>query len=185
MLVLTEVSSRKTRWLESSSFCSRIQRRRARATSARSCSLACRTFFVRDAVPLQKTKQRRAASWKPVLVHRCDDLVQRPISLLCDKAEDLVGVIVQRRAAPAAGLGFERPFVPPSLVPANRRTDADTKAFRRLIPRGSLFNRLNNPLAQIRRISLGHGILQCRITCQDSAFPASMGIPIQTQRKPV
>jgi len=53
-------------------------------------------FFARDAVALQKPKQRRAASRKPARVHRRDDLVQCPITLLCDKAEDLIGVIVQR-----------------------------------------------------------------------------------------
>ena len=134
---------------------------------------------MRDAVALQKSKQRRAASRKPVLVHRRDDLVQRPIPLLCDNLKDLLGVILQLRAAPAAELGFEPPFVPPVLMPANRRTDADTEAFRRLIPCGSLINCLNNTLAQIRRISLGNGILQCPITRQDSACPALMGIAIQ------
>src|SRR6516162_9367136 len=50
MWVFTEVSSINTRWVESSSRCSRIQRRRARATSARSCSLACRALW--DGPPL-------------------------------------------------------------------------------------------------------------------------------------
>jgi len=135
MLVFTEVSSIKTRWVESSSPCSRIQRLRARATSARSCSLTCRTFFKRDAVALQKPEQCRAAAGYAALVHRRHELVQRPISLLLDKRNDLVGVIVQRRVAPADGFGRNRSCLPPSLMPSNR---------------------LNNARAQIRRIGRGH-----------------------------
>jgi hypothetical protein len=47
-------------------------------------------------VAFQKTKQRRAASGKPAPVHRRDDLVQRPITLLCDNLEYRLGVIVKR-----------------------------------------------------------------------------------------
>lgn len=47
MLVLTEVSSMNTRLDVSSKPCSLIQRRRARATSARSCSAARRLFFLK------------------------------------------------------------------------------------------------------------------------------------------
>src|SRR4051812_26114807 len=105
MLVFTDVSSRKTRWVESSSPWSRIQRRRARTTSSRSCSEACNTFFVRNALTLQKTEQRRAASGYPALAHRCNDLVQRPVVLLLHQGENLIGVIVQRRTASPAGFG--------------------------------------------------------------------------------
>src|SRR5262252_8322790 len=108
MLVFTEVSSINTRWVESSSRCSRIQRRRARATSARSCSLACRTFFKSDAVAHQKTKQRRAAPRYSALVHRRDKLIQRPVPLLLNKPNNLFGVLLQRRAASTARLGLNR-----------------------------------------------------------------------------
>ena len=101
MFVFTDVSSMKTRRDESSSPCSRIQRLRARATSVRSCSLACRTFFECDAVALQKAEQRRAASRNPTLVHRRDNLVERPIALLLDQRDNLLGVILQWRPARA------------------------------------------------------------------------------------
>src|SRR6516225_3246731 len=159
MLVFTEVSSINTRWVESSSRCSRIQRRRARATSARSCSLACRTFFKSDAVAHQKTKQRRAAPRYSALVHRRDKLIQRPVPLLLNKPDNFFGVLLQRRAAPAARLGLNRPLVPPRLMPPHRRGDADTEAFRRLIPCRSLVNRFNHSRAQVRRIRSGHGSL--------------------------
>ena len=61
MLVVTAVSSRNTSLAGSSSPCSRIQRRRARATSARSRSAACRLFFKGDVVPVKKARQRAAA----------------------------------------------------------------------------------------------------------------------------
>src|SRR5215468_3105721 len=159
MLVFTEVSSINTRWVESSSRCSRIQRRRARATSARSCSLACRTFFKSDAVAHQKTKQRRAAPRYSALVHRRDKLIQRPVPLLLNKLDNLCRVLLQRRAAPATRLGLDRPLVPPRLMPSHRRGDADTEAFRRLIPGRSLVNRFNHSRAQVRRIRSAHGSL--------------------------
>src|ERR1700756_5674839 len=105
MLVFTAVSSMKTRQVESSSPCSRIQRRRAQATSARSCSDACRTFFERDAVTLQKPKQRRAAAGYLPLVHCSDKFVERPITLLLNEGDNLLGMVFQRRAAAAVGLG--------------------------------------------------------------------------------
>src|SRR6516164_10398239 len=159
MLVFTEVSSINTRWVESSNRCSRIQRRRARATSARSCSLACRTFLKSDAVAHQKTKQRRAAPRYSALVHRHDKLIQRPVPLLLNKPDNFFGVLLQRRAAPAARLGLNRPLVPPRLMPPHRRGDADTEPFRCLIPCRSLVNRFNHSRAQVRRIGSGHGSL--------------------------
>ena len=45
-------------------------------------------------------------------------------------------------------------------MPANRRTDADIEAFRRLLPRGSLVDRFNHTHTQIHRIRLGHDASQ-------------------------
>src|SRR4029077_21198066 len=45
-------------------------------------------------------------------------------------------------------------------MPANRRTDADTEALRRLLSRGPLVNRFNHTHPQIHRIRLGHGASQ-------------------------
>jgi hypothetical protein len=157
MLVLTAVSSMKTRRVESSDPCSRIQRRRARATSARSCSHACRTFFERDAVTLQKSKQSRPAAGYLPLVHRSDNLVERPITLLLDKGDNLFDMVFQRRAAAAVGLGAASPLVAPRLMPPHRRADADTKVFRRLVPCRSFVNCLHHTFAQIRRIRSCHG----------------------------
>ena len=185
MLVLTAVSSMKTRRVESSSPCSRIQRRRARATSARSCSEACRTFFERDAVALQKTKQRSAAAGYLALVHRSHDLVECPVLLLLNEGDNLLEIIVQRRAAPPAGFGFVSSLIAPCLMPPHSRADANGVAFRRLVPGRSLVNRFNNAFAQIRRIRSCDGSPRRRITLQDSALSHPLGIPIQLQRKPL
>src|SRR6476660_8242439 len=50
--------------------------------------------------------------------------------------------------------------MPPRLMPANRRTDADTEALRHLLSRDSLVHRFNHTHPQIRRIRLGHGASQ-------------------------
>ena len=50
--------------------------------------------------------------------------------------------------------------MPPRLMPANRRTDADTEALRGLLSRCSLVHRFNHTHPQIRRIRLGHGASQ-------------------------
>src|SRR6266536_3232350 len=65
MLVLTAVSSINTSRAGSSMPCSRIQRRRARATSARCRSAACRLFFKGDVVAVEKTPERAATGFDP------------------------------------------------------------------------------------------------------------------------
>src|SRR4029077_10230242 len=60
----------------------------------------------------------------------------------------------------AVRLGLDRPLMPPRLMPANRRTDADTEALRSLVSRGSLVHRFNHTHPQIRRIWLDHGASQ-------------------------
>src|SRR5437868_15512732 len=64
---VTAVSSRNTSLAGSSSPCSRIQRRRARATSARSRSAACRLFFEGDAMSPKKPRKSTLAGSDPSL----------------------------------------------------------------------------------------------------------------------
>src|ERR1700745_3876327 len=102
MVVFTEVSSMKTRLDESSRPCCRIQRRRARATSARSCSAPGRLFFEPEPGALQNPPKRAAPAAKPSLAQGRDELVERPVRLLGDQSQDLVRGALQRRPAPAA-----------------------------------------------------------------------------------
>ena len=81
MLVEVAVSSRNTSRAGSNMPCSRIQRRRARATSARSCSAARRLFFEADLVALKETPHRAATAGDPSLVHRRDDFIERQVRL--------------------------------------------------------------------------------------------------------
>src|SRR5450432_1288107 len=93
------------------------QRRRARATSARSCSAARRLFFEADAVALQKPPQRAAAATKPSLAQGRDELLERPVRLLGHQSQDPVRVALQWRLAPAARLWPASALLLPRLIP--------------------------------------------------------------------
>ncbi len=90
--------------------CSRFQRRRARATSARSCSAARRLFFEGDLMALKEAPDRGAAAGNLVLAHRGNHLVQRHVRLLLDQPQQKVRVLLQRRSTPAPRLGRARPL---------------------------------------------------------------------------
>src|SRR5262245_15818186 len=111
MLVVTEVSSINTRRAGSSKPCSRTQRRRARATSARWRSAACRLFFDSDAVASEKAGERAPARWDSPLVQSQNDLIQCEVRLLTDEGEDPLRVLLQWRSAPATGHGLGSPVV--------------------------------------------------------------------------
>src|SRR6516162_11963837 len=102
--VLTAVSSRNTSRAGSSSPCSRIQRRRARTTSARCRSAACRLFFKRDVVSIEKPPERAAAGSNPPLAQLCKGLLQSQIRLFCIQHQDLGGKLFERGSASAAWL---------------------------------------------------------------------------------
>src|ERR1035441_1034949 len=124
MAVLVEVSSINTSRAGSNMPCSRIQRRRARATSARSCSAARRFFFEADIVSLEQPPDRTAAAGDPSLAHRRDDLIQRQIRLLGNQRQQKVRVLLQRRYAPPGRLGRDASGFVPALHPFDRRAGA-------------------------------------------------------------
>ena len=135
--------------------CSRIQRRRARATSARSCSIARRLFFERDLVSLEKSPDRRATARNFELAHHADDLVRRQVGLQFDQRQQKVRVLLQWRRAPTAGLGgtaasreSTSPRSPPywGLLRSARLP-------RREAP---LSTQIDNSQAHVRRICLRH-----------------------------
>jgi len=61
--------------------CSLIQRRRARATSARSCSAARRLFFEADLVSPKEAPHCATTTADPSLVHGYDDFIERQVRL--------------------------------------------------------------------------------------------------------
>src|SRR6266446_9897448 len=157
MFVLTAVSSINTSRAGSSMPCSRIQRRRARATSARCCSAARRLFFFEgDVVSLEKSRDRALAGSNPPLEQFRNGLLQGQIRLLSHQSQYLFGMLFQTRNASSAWLRRATPGLHPALQPSHRRTRINTKTFSRLPPRGSCFHCFNHTLPQVGRIGLRH-----------------------------
>src|SRR5262249_16327319 len=78
--------------------------RRARATSARSCSVARRLFFESEVMALKETPNRGAAATNLVLAHFRQHLVQRHVRLCFDQSQQEFAVLFQRRSAPTPSL---------------------------------------------------------------------------------
>src|ERR1700676_4696489 len=127
MLVLTAVSSINTRRAGSSKPCSRTQRRRARATSARLRSAACRLFFDGDAVRSEESGKRASACRDSPLSQGQDHLIQRKVRLFTNEGEDPLRVLLQWRCTPAAGHGLGSPVVVEALHPPDRGAHADVE----------------------------------------------------------
>src|SRR5262245_2857426 len=105
----------KTRREALSAGCSAFNSARAAATSGRSCSAACRTFFKRDLVPIVEPPDRAGGDSELLLATQSvADLLQRQIGLLRHQIEQPLLVSLERRAAvPGAGLLPRRcPFSP-------------------------------------------------------------------------
>src|ERR1700730_11408914 len=182
MLVVTAVSSINTRWAGSRKPCSRIQRRRARATSARLRSAARRLFFDGDTMASEKSGQRAAAAWDTPLAKRRNDLIQREVRLLADEREDLPRVLLQWRSTPSTGHGFGSAVFTKALHPPERRTDADIKLFGRLPSGCSFFHKVDDARSQLTRIRSMHWPALRRINALDSHLRGVLGIPIHCGR---
>src|SRR6266481_7385113 len=135
ILVLTAVSSINTSRAGSSMPCSRIQRRRARATSARCRSAACRLFFKGDVVPNKKTRKRALAGSNPPLEQLHKRLLQGQVRLFGNESQYRLLVRFQRRHASSARLRLGTPALAPTLQPFDRRTCTDVKTLGRLASR--------------------------------------------------
>src|SRR5215831_12256271 len=179
ILVVTAVSSINTSRAGSSIPCSRIQRRRARATSARCCSAVRRLFFFEgDVVSLEKPRDRALTGPNPPLKQFRNGLLQGQNRLLGHQSQYLFGMLFQRRNASSARLRRATPALHPALQPSHRRTRINTKTFSRLPPRRSCFHCFNHTLAQVGRIGLRHcSPPQRRINAEESLTSNPMGIP--------
>src|SRR5215475_11637069 len=129
ILVVIAVSSINTRRVVSSQPCSRIQRRRARATSARLRSSARRLFFERDAMASEETRQCAAACRDTSLTQYRNELIQRKVPLFADQGEDLPRILPQGGSAPARRRWFANPIFVKALHPEDRRTGTDMVLF--------------------------------------------------------
>src|SRR5215472_17219617 len=110
--------------------CSRFQRRRARATSARSCSAARKLFFEGDLIALKKPPHRCPATGNLMLAHRADQLVQCQVRLHLDQRQQKVRVFFQRRCAPTTRFGGTLAGLAKALHPDHRRAGAHFVLFR-------------------------------------------------------
>src|SRR5499427_267638 len=157
ILVVTAVSSINTSRAGSSMPCSRIQRRRARATSARCCSAARRLFFFEgDVVSLEKSRGRALAGSNPPLAQFSNGLLQGQVRLFGNESQYLFRMPFQRRNASSTGFRRATPALVPAPQPSHRRTRVNTETFRRLPPRCSCFHSLDHAPPQVSRIRLWH-----------------------------
>src|SRR6266581_8988831 len=180
MLVVTAVSSINTRWAGSSKPCSRTQRRRARATSARLRSAACRLFFDGDVVAGEEARKRAPACRDSLLSQRQDHLIQREVRLLTNEGEDPLRVLLQWRRTPSTGHRLGSPVVAEALHPPDRGTNTDIELLGRLPSRRSFFNKTNDSHSQLTRIRSTHWPILRRINALDSHSRRALGIPIHS-----
>ena len=186
--VLTAVSSRNTSRAGSRKPCSRIQRRRARATSARCRSAACRLFFKGDVVAVKKAPERAAAGSNPTLAQLCERLHQGQVWMLRNYSQDLGRKLFERRNASATRLRRGAVMVAPALQPLDCRCYAHLKTFGRLAPRRACSHSLDNAFPQITRIGLRHRLphREGESMHKVSIIANRLGIPqIQIGRKPL
>src|SRR5450631_3535950 len=164
--------------------CSRIQRRRARATSGRACSAARRLFFKGDVVPNEKTRQSTAASDDPSLAHRRNRFVQRQIRLLGNQRQQPARVLLQGRDASATGLRCGAAVIAPAPEPVDHGTRAHFEKPRHLVSRGATLDDRYRSTPQVVRIRLGHPkILPKRIKNARLAHPLTFGNPPDSTRQ--
>ncbi len=180
MLVVIAVSSINTRRAGSSKPCSRTQRRRARATSARLRSTACRLFFDANAVAGEEAGKRAPACPDSLLSQRQDHLIQREVRLLTNEGEDPLRVLLQRRCTPSARHRIGSPVVAEALHPPDRGTDADVELVGRLTSGRSSFHEPNDSHSQLTRIRSTHWPVLRRINALDSHLRQTLGIPIHS-----
>src|SRR5215510_2835709 len=192
--VLTAVSSIKTSRAGSRKPCSRIQRRRARATSSRCRSAFLRPqadavrdgFFKGDVVTVEKTPERTAAGSNSPLAQLCKRLHQGQVWMLSNHSQNLGCELFEWRNASAARLRSGAVIVPPALHPLDRRCRAHLEAFGRLAPRRARSHGLDNAFPQVTRIGLRHRKPPParRINARVSIIANRLGIPqIQIGRK--
>ena len=124
MFVLVAVSSINTSRAGSSMPCSRTQRRRARATSARFCSAACRLFFKADIVSIKETLESAPTAGDALFSHDGENLLEGQIRLFGNQSQDPVQVLFQWRNTPAAPFRRRASCLTPALAPSNYRTNA-------------------------------------------------------------
>src|SRR5215212_357294 len=160
ILVFAHVSSRKTKRAGSSRLWYFFHCTRRRATSGRSCSLACRLFFETDACMLEEVPDRVIAHHNPALCQFSNQRPQCHIRLLRQTSEKPVA-LARQRIGPIAShrpcrraAGRAEP-----LRPFHHAGDADLEGRRHLAAALARRNRRHYTFAKIKRIGSGHQML--------------------------
>src|SRR5438552_17895440 len=150
----------KTRREAFSAGCSAFNSSRAAATSGRSCSAACRTFFERDLVAVVEAPDRAGSDSELLLAPKpVADLLERQIGLLRHEIKQPSLVRLERRATVAgAGLRLDASRCVPLVEPTHRRRGGKVEQTRDLPPALSLLDHRYRTLAQVHRVALRHGI---------------------------
>jgi hypothetical protein len=159
MLVVTAVSSRNTSRAGSSSPCSRIQRRRARATSARSRSAACRLFFKGDVVPPKEARERAAAGSNAMFSEFCSSFFQGQIRLIRNYRQYAFRLLFKWRNAAASRLRRSTPTFHPALQPLDDRTHTHAEMVGGFMARCTRFNHTDDAFTQVTGVRLWHRYL--------------------------
>src|SRR5690606_24659865 len=143
----------KTRREALSAGCSAFSSWRAAATSGRSCSAACRTFFERDLVTVVEAPDGAGGDSELLLAAKAvADLLERQIGFLRHQIEQPLRVRLERRAAvPGAGLGRDAARSLPPVEPPHRRGGSEVEHTRDLSPALPLLHHRNRTLAQVLR----------------------------------
>jgi hypothetical protein len=180
-LVVTAVSSINTRRAESSQPCSRIQRRRARATSARFRSAARKLFLT---VMPWRAKKRDSALRLPRIRRLCSTAtISSNVRSGCSRLRARsAAIFLQRGSAPSTWHRFASPIFAKALHPADRRTGADLELFSRFTSRSSRCHELNYANSQVPRIWSPHWPALRRINALDSLRRRALEIPIHSGR---
>src|SRR5882672_3351933 len=138
--------------------CAALSLARAAATSGRSCSAACSVFFEAYPVSLVEAPHRAGCGFQLLLGAKPrPDLLQRQVGLRCNKIEQPLAMLLQRRAGMAgAGLGFDAAGRRPAIDPADRRRGTDVEQTPRLPCALAALHDRDRPDTHILRVPLGH-----------------------------
>src|SRR5664279_3898856 len=180
ILVVTAVSSMKTRRGALSLDCSTISSARAAATSGRSCSAACRVFFERDVVAFVEAPDRGRTGFQPLLgLEPSANLFERQVRLGGDQIKQPLAMRLERRATVArAGQCRYIARCRPALDPANCGRGAKTEHPRRFPSALAVFDKRDRPRPEVFRVSLRHRATSPLLSKQPNLICASLGTPL-------
>src|SRR5215510_9800703 len=159
--------------------CSAFSSLRAAATSGRSCSAACRTFFERDVVAVVEAPDGAGGDGQLLLAAKpVADLLERQIGLLRHEIEQPLLVRLERRTTvPSAGFRRDAPRSVPPVKPTHCRRGSKVEHTRDLPPALSLLDHNNRTLPQVLRVTLCHGTPPPLPMERSNLICATLGIP--------